>query len=619
MLDKKDLNKYNTTSSGIPSQRTEGELAQTAGATAKTMGGMVWKAVKTILCVLFITGVLVFLSVAAFLLSFRDIEAPDLNSISLNYSSFVYVDDKEGNSTEYMTIHADENRVWASLNDIPAYMKTAQVAIEDHRFCEHSGVDWRTTLNAVRKLFSGGSGGGSTLTQQLIKNITDEKDYSILRKVREIFTALNMEKKYSKQQILEAYLNVVNYGGQCQGVEAAAQTYFGKSIGECSLAECALIAGITQNPSQYYPLVFPEESKTRAQTVLDRMWELSDGIDNGDNQELVISSEMEGQLAPITEEEYNQATAELAAMTFDGNQSQETESVEEQQDVNDWNWYIDTMFEDIVADLMDTYGYSYDIAVDMIYNSGLEIHTAMDPQIQNDLEQMFLTGDCMPEDENIEAGLFVMDPYSGRVIAVVGSRYEREGVLLENRATQTRRQSGSSIKPLSVYSLGLETGAITYGSVLNDSPVPDYFGEGSTQEGPQNVSREYLGHLNVDDAIMVSQNAPAAWLARELPPEACYQWLTEKLHFTSLTEDDSHSLSAMALGGQTYGVTVEEMTAGFAMFANGGLYYEPYTYTYVKDHQGNVILDNRDNTGDRVMSEENATIMNKLLHRPVTG
>lgn len=619
MLDKKDLNKYNTTSSGIPSQRTEGELAQTAGATAKTMGGMVWKAVKTILCILFITGVLVFLSVAAFLLSFRDIEAPDLNSISLNYSSFVYVDDEEGNSTEYMTIHADENRVWASLNDIPAYMKTAQVAIEDHRFCEHSGVDWRTTLNAVRKLFSGGSGGGSTLTQQLIKNITDENDYSILRKVREIFTALNMEKKYSKQQILEAYLNVVNYGGQCQGVEAAAQTYFGKSIGECSLAECALIAGITQNPSQYYPLVFPEESKTRAQTVLDRMWELSDGIDNGDNQELVISSEMEGQLAPITEEEYNQATAELAAMTFDGNQSQETESVEEQQDVNDWNWYIDTMFEDIVADLMDTYGYSYDIAVDMIYNSGLEIHSAMDPQIQTDLENMFVSGENMPEDPDIQAGLFVMDPYTGRVIAVVGSRDEREGVRLYNNATDATRQPGSSFKALSVYSLGIETGEITYGSVLNDIPVPGYFGEGSTQEGPQNVSRQYTGAMNVDEAIEVSQNAPAAWLAQTLTPESCYEWLTQKLHFTTLTEEDPHSLSAMALGGMTYGVTVREMTAAFCVFANGGYYYEPYTYTYVKDHDGNVILDNRDNTGEQVMSTETATVMNKLLHRPVEG
>ena len=619
MLDKKDLNKYNTASSSSPSQRAEGELSQSAAATAKTVGGMAWKALKTILCVLFISGVLVFLSVAAFLLSFRDIEAPNLSAMSLNYSSFVYVDDEAGNATEYMTIHADENRVWASLSDIPAYMKTAQVCIEDHRFCEHSGVDWRTTLNAVLKLFSGGSGGGSTMTQQLIKNITEDKDYSILRKVREIFTALNLEKKYSKQQILEAYLNVVNYGGQNEGVEAAAQAYFGKNIGECTLAECALIAGITQNPSQYNPLIFPDEAKTRAQTVLDRMWELSDGVDNGDNQELVISSEMEGQLAPITEEEYNQATAELAAMTFDGNQSQETESVEEQQDVNDWNWYIDTMFEDIVADLMDTYGYSYDIAVDMIYNSGLEIHSAMDPQIQTDLENMFVSGENMPEDPDIQAGLFVMDPYTGRVIAVVGSRDEREGVRLYNNATDATRQPGSSFKALSVYSLGIETGEITYGSVLNDIPVPGYFGEGSTQEGPQNVSRQYTGAMNVDEAIEVSQNAPAAWLAQTLTPESCYEWLTQKLHFTTLTEEDSHSLSAMALGGMSYGVTVREMTAAFCVFANGGYYYEPYTYTYVKDHDGNVILDNRDNTGEQVMSTENATVMNKLLHRPVEG
>ena len=619
MLDKKDLNKYNTVSSSSPSQRAEGELSQSAAATAKTVGGMAWKALKTILCVLFISGVLVFLSVAAFLLSFRDIEAPNLSAMSLNYSSFVYVDDEAGNATEYMTIHADENRVWASLSDIPSYMKTAQVCIEDHRFCEHSGVDWRTTLNAVLKLFSGGSGGGSTMTQQLIKNITEDKDYSILRKVREIFTALNLEKKYSKQQILEAYLNVVNYGGQNEGVEAAAQAYFGKNIGECTLAECALIAGITQNPSQYDPLIFPDEAKTRAQTVLDRMWELSDGIDNGDNQELVISSEMEGQLAPITEEEYNQATAELAAMTFDGNQSQETESVEEQQDVNDWNWYIDTMFEDIVADLMDTYGYSYDIAVDMIYNSGLEIHSAMDPQIQTDLENMFVSGENMPADPDIQAGLFVMDPYTGRVIAVVGSRDEREGVRLYNNATDATRQPGSSFKALSVYSLGIETGEITYGSVLNDIPVPGYFGEGSTQEGPQNVSRQYTGAMNVDEAIEVSQNAPAAWLAQTLTPESCYEWLTQKLHFTTLTEEDSHSLSAMALGGMSYGVTVREMTAAFCVFANGGYYYEPYTYTYVKDHDGNVILDNRDNTGEQVMSTETATVMNKLLHRPVEG
>ena len=619
MLDKKDLNKYNTASSSSPSQRAEGELSQSAAATAKTVGGMAWKALKTILCVLFISGVLVFLSVAAFLLSFRDIEAPNLSAMSLNYSSFVYVDDEAGNATEYMTIHADENRVWASLSDIPAYMKTAQVCIEDHRFCEHSGVDWRTTLNAVLKLFSGGSGGGSTMTQQLIKNITEDKDYSILRKVREIFTALNLEKKYSKQQILEAYLNVVNYGGQNNGVEAAAQAYFGKSIRECTLAECALIAGITQNPSQYNPLIFPDEAKTRAQIVLDRMWELSDGIDDGDNQEMYISPEMEGQLVPITEEEYNQATAELAAMTFDGDQSQDTESVEEQQDVNDWNWYMDTMFNDIVDDLMEQYGYGRDAAINMIYNGGLEIHSAMNPQIQSDLEEMFLNGDCMPDDTDIQAGMFIMDPYTGKVIAVLGSRDERDGILLWNNATMTERQPGSSFKPLSAYSLGIENGAITYGSVLNDEPL-----EGSEEwnDGvgwPQNVSRTYKGHMNVDDAIMISQNAPVAWLVEDLTTQACYEWLTEKLHFTTLTETDAQSVSAMALGGMDYGVTVREMTAAYCTFANGGYYYEPYTYYYVKDHDGNVSLDNRANTGEQVMSTETATIMNKLLHLPVTS
>ena len=148
-------------------------------------------------------------------------------------------------------------------------------------------------------------------------------------------------------------------------------------------------------PYQYNPLIFPEDAKNRAQTVLDRMWALSDG--NEENDELYVSAEMEGQLVTITREEYEQATAELAAMTFDGDQSQETESVEEQQDTNLWNWYIDTLFEDIVDDLMETYNYSRENAVSMIYNGGLEIHSCMNPTIQNDLEDMFINGDCMPK------------------------------------------------------------------------------------------------------------------------------------------------------------------------------------------------------------------------------
>ena len=608
MLKKEDMNKYNTSMMGVPSQRTEGEFSQSAGATVGTVGGMILKSIKTVIFVLAITGLLVFISVASFILSFRDTEPPDLNAMKLSLSSTVYLEDDTGAATEYMTIHGNENRVWVALADIPLYMQTAQIAIEDHRFYEHHGVDWKGTFGAVYKLFSNtGGGGGSTLTQQLIKNITDENQVSILRKVKEIFTALNMEKEFTKDEILEAYLNKVNYGGQCHGVEAAANFYFDKTIGECSLAECAVIAGITQNPWQYYPMVFPENTKERATIVLERIRELSN------------TGELSDKLLQISDSEIDMALSELESMTFLGVQQEEAEQ-EQEQNTELWNWYIDTMFEDIVSDLMEQYSYSYKEAVSLMYNGGLEIHSAMDQTLQSDIENLFLTNkDMLPDDEAIELGFFMMDPYTGKVLAVVGSRAERVGVRLQNNATMSERQSGSSIKPLSVYALGIKNDVISYGSVLKDQPIPNYFGPGSTQQGPQNFSMQYEEHMNVDRAIEQSQNAPAAWLCQELTTEACYDWLVNSLHFTTLVDADAHSLSSLALGGQTYGVTVREMTAGFQMFANGGFYYEPFTYYYVKDANGSVILDNRDNTGEQVLSLDDATVMNKLLQRPIYG
>ena len=253
-----DLNRYNTAQVPAPSERVEGEFSQSAGATVRTMGGMVWKAFKTIFWVGCITGLLVFLSVASVILSFKDTEPPDISALTLNYSSHIFLDKEDGSSVEYQELYRNENRVWVPLAEIPQIMQTAQICIEDHRFYEHQGVDWRGTLGAVAGLMGGGGGrGGSTLTQQLIKNLTGENQVSILRKVKEIFTALNMEDEnhYTKEEILEVYLNLVSYGGRNQGVEAAAQSYFGKSIVDCSLAECAMIAGITQYPSNISSLV----------------------------------------------------------------------------------------------------------------------------------------------------------------------------------------------------------------------------------------------------------------------------------------------------------------------------------------------------------------------------
>ena len=359
MLNKEDMNKYHTQDSQGYSQRTEGEFSQSAGATAKTVGGMAWRTVKTVLLVLIITGLLVFVSVMSYILSFRDVVPPNLSEAALSFSSKVYVTNDNGEEVEYMSFFANENRVWVSLSDIPAEMQTAQICIEDHRFYQHHGVDWRNTMGAVAGLVGGGSNrGGSTITQQLVKNLTGEKQVSILRKVKEIFTALNMEggyyqdgeyhSGYSKEEILETYLNLVNYGGQNQGVEAAANDYFGKHISECSLAECALIAGITQNPSQYYPYYYPEQAKDRARTVLGRMLELSEEGELTDER-----------LVNITQDEYDAAMAELDAMTFGGQEMPEEETTgetaeeaaQEREYDEKWNWYIDTMFEDIVRDL----------------------------------------------------------------------------------------------------------------------------------------------------------------------------------------------------------------------------------------------------------------------------
>lgn len=609
MRKKQDLNRYNTAVVPAPSQRVEGEFAQTAGATVRTMGGMVWKAFKTIFWVGAITGLLVFLSVASFILSFRDVEPPNISAMALKYSSHIYLDNEDGGSTEYMELHRDENRVWMPLKDIPLIMQTAQICIEDHRFYEHKGVDWKGTLGAVAGLVGFGSGrGGSTLTQQLIKNITGENQVSILRKVREIFTALNMEDDlYTKEEILEAYLNLVSYGGQNNGVEAAAQSYFGKTIGDCSLAECALIAGITQYPWQYNPQIFPEDSKDRCRDVLHRMLELSE------NGEIT-----DPRLVKITRSEYEQALAELETMTFDGGVQEDTSDEHDaSQDLGKWNWYIDVLFRDLVEDLMAKYGYKYEVAAQQVYNAGLEIHCAMDLKLQEDMERLFLTNtDMLPDDPAVQLGFFMMDPYTGRVMAVIGSREARSGALIQNHATMSTRQSGSAVKPLSPYAVGLENGTITYGSVLKDQPIPEFSGGGS--QWPQNFSRTYQKYMNVDKAIEISQNAPAAWLAYDMTPQVCYDWMVNKLHFSTLVEEDRNSV-AMSIGGQTWGVTVRDMTAAFCIFANGGVYHKPMSYYYVKDHDGNVILDNRDDPGEQVMTPENATIMNKLLHKPIYG
>lgn len=586
MMRKTDINKYSS------SNDDKTYLVKSAALNLSSVWKMVWKVLGTAFIVLAIAGTVVMISLLSFIYSLRNESIKlDLNKLKLNYTSFIYINDDNGNPMEYQRLSGGEDRIWADFSEIPLNMKNAMIAIEDKRFREHEGVDWYRTAGAVVTLFTKGSDyGGSTITQQLVKNLTGEGEVSLTRKVKEIFRALNLEKKYSKDEILETYLNVVNFGGGTQGVQAAANLYFDKDIKDCNLAECAAIAGITQNPSKYNPLLHPQANKTRQQTVLTAMYD----------QEL------------ITKAEYDVAMQQSEAMTFIGKTE---ENVIDNVPV--WNWYIDAMFEDVVADLQESLSISEKEAVNMMYHGGLSIYCAMDEDAQVTAEEVFADEEILPTNPKIQAGYFMMD-YNGRVLATVGRIGERSGNRLLSYATDTQRQPGSTIKPLSVYGPSIDEGIINYSTILQDEPLPDWFGKG--RPGPSNAGRPYEGEVPVAYALAASLNAPAARLCEILTPMKSFDFLTQKLHFTHLNpKADSYSLSAMAIGGMNGGVTVREMVSGFQMFGNGGKYHEPYTYYYVLDHDGNVILDNRSNDSSQVISSESATIMHKLLRNVIYG
>lgn len=520
----------------------------------------------------------------------------DLKAKSLNQTSFIYIkDDKTGEFKEYQTLYSTENRIWVDNQDIPQAMKDAVVAIEDKRFYEHNGVDWARTLSAVVNLATGeDTYGGSTITQQLIKNITDDNEVSINRKLREICKALKLEDEYTKDQILEAYLNVVNFGNNCQGVESAAQLYFDKSIKDCSIAECAAIAGITQNPSLWNPLVYPDNNKQRREIVINEMY------DQG----------------KITKSEYDNAMKESANMTFVG-----FKNTKEDDDDNDYvqNWYIDQVFYDLREDLALYYNISEEAASEKLYTEGLKIYCAMDEKMQSYMEEAAQSID-KSYDYDLQIGSVLMG-FDGRVIATVGSSKKKTQALEWDRATHSKLQPGSSIKPVIVYPYAIDNKLLYYSSVVKDEPVDNWKDQnGQLVSGPNNAYYGYKGDMLLPDAIEWSSNATAVQTMNLIGgPSVAYEQAVAKMGFKSLSEQDTQNTGALSMGGMNGGVSVREMAAAYNYLGNGGLYYEPYTYYYVTDSEDNIIIDNREAVPKQAYSAETASIMNRLLSYNVTN
>ena len=566
----------------------------------------IWRIIATVLLIGAIAGLIVGISVGIFIFNIaNEPTGIDLTARSLNQSSFIYVKDPatgDFGKDPYQTLYGTENRIWVNLYDkdktyeedekyIPQAMVDAIVAIEDKRFFEHNGVDWKRTGSAVLALVSGSSNyGGSTLTQQLVKNLTDDSEVSLTRKLREIFRAINIEKEYSKDKIIEAYLNVVNFGNNCQGVEAASELYFDKPINQCTVCECAAIAGITQNPSQWNPLIYPENNEYRRRTVLREMRD----------QDF------------ITEEEFQEALKESDNLEFVGF-SNDNEDEDEESSSNVQNWYINQMYYDLCRDLAKYYDISESAASMKLYTEGLKIYCAMDTEAQEMIEQEALKFNNN-YDYDLQIGMTMVD-YDGRVIATVGSSQEKEGPLDWDRASQSVLQPGSSIKAIIPYPMAVDRGIYNYSSVVTDQPIEKWKsdGYGGWVAGPPNAYEGYFNYVTMPEALSWSSNAAAVQTMELVGTKDAFNQAITNLGFEHLAESDADMVGSLSLGGMEGGVTVREMAAAMEYIGNGGNYYKPYTYYYITDQNNNIIIDNRNNTPIEAYTPETAYKMNRVL------
>lgn len=508
---------------------------------------------------------------------------------NLNQTTKIFYTDDAGNTVELedQRIYGTENRSWVSYNKMPQNLTNAFIAIEDERFWKHSGVDWKRTFGAVLQ-FAGGndSYGGSTITQQLIKNITKEDETTIQRKVREIFRALSLTKKHSREEILEMYLNTINLSRNNYGVQAAANYYFGKDVSELDLVECAALAAIPKSPTKYDPVRNPNENKRRRGYVLDKMAELGwisqEECDAAKNTELVIN---------IT--------------VLDGTVTKSN------------SYFKDTLIEQIIADLKEEYGYSREYASNIIYSGGLKIYATIDPEVQTIMEEVFADPDTfqrVSDGIQPQAAMVIMDPYTGDVKGVVGGR-EKTGDRDLNRATQSRRQIGSAIKPLTVYAPAMDLGLINYSTVFDDTPLEYKADLG--RYWPKNAPARYDGLLSVNRAVEVSKNTIAIKVLQKMTPEYSYNFSQNKLHLNSLVASDK-DLAPLALGGLTNGLTVMEVTAAYSIFPNGGMYSSPRLYTRVLRNDDTVLLE-RNSNPEYAVSSDTAQVMTKILQNVVSN
>lgn len=486
-----------------------------------------------------------------------------------------------------------KNSVIVKYEDIPKDLINAFISIEDKRFFDHKGIDIRRTFGACINyiLHHGDSYGGSTITQQVVKNITGNSEYSITRKIQEMIYAADLERKMSKEEILELYLNIINLAhGNC-GVGEAAEYYFSKNVSELTLEECASLAAITSSPSNLDPENNPQNNLERRNMILGLM------LDQG----------------YITQDEFERATDAPTVLNISANIGNET--------VN--SWYVDMAIEDVINDLMEKFGYTYDMASRLVYYGGLNIYLAIDPEIQSTLERYYADASNFPvhnDGTTAESAAIVIDSNTGDILGVVGARGIKSANRIMSFASKAQRPTGSVIKPLSVYAPALDMDLINYASVFDDTPVSfveDSSNNKKLRPWPYNYTFEYHGLTNINTAIQQSTNTVAVKVLQTFGVENSYAFLTDKLKISGLTDSDKQTVS-LALGQLYNGTTLRDITAAYSIFAAGGCYNGYRSYYRVTDSDGRILLSN-DTDPQKVIGSDTASIMTQILSEVVSS
>lgn len=586
--------------------------------------------------------------------SFRGVidTAPDVDDIDimpLGYATFLY--DDAGNQIRKLAA-PDSNRLPVTLDQIPVDLQHAVVAIEDERFYEHNGIDVKGILRAGMKALTTGdfSEGASTITQQLLKNnvFTNWTSEStqlerFTRKIQEQYLAVQVEKKTDKDTILENYLNTINLGAGSYGVQAAARQYFDKDVWDLNLSECATLAGITQNPTKFNPIINPDSNRKRRKEVLQHMLDQN----------------------YITQDQYDEA---LADDVYSRIQAAQEKNSSTENTV--YTYFEDELTDQIINDLMNIKGYTKKQATNLLYSGGLKVYTTQDSKIQNILDEEYADPSNYPDTVQYEldyaltvtdpdgnqvnyskemlqlyfqnenpdfdllfdspedgqtyvdkykasilangskvlaervnfapqpqSSMSVIDQHTGYVKALIGGRGEKTASLTLNRATDTTRQPGSTFKIVSTYAPALNEKGMTLATTFEDEPYE--YPDGSPVN---NATRSYNGTTTIRTAIQNSINVVAVKCLEKVTPELGLKYL-DNFGFTTLahgTEADkdangnvwSDANLATALGGITRGVTNVELCASYAAIANGGNYIKPIYYTKILVHNGNVLIEN---------------------------